>query len=233
MGFEEDNDSEEVSDHEDTRCEDDAEHESENEWEHDPKPESGMNEVHEIVGKVGSMSPETMNAPGNENEEKNANEDSTNEEIEVYDGINENDDGSERDNKKWSSKWKNSKNGMRSLTQECRCDDNAKPIDRHGVHMTYLQPKEENQSDCDDKNEIILSIVIDSFSTTPKWLDDDSIRFAQTGSLKQGERKCESEATQSICKKLKWLCQCAVFEPSRIEDAIEEDKERAIKSLLF
>ena len=110
----------------------------------------------------------------------------------------------------------------------------SKPTDRHGIYVSHLQAINENNNleyapeECN-----ILAMVMNQYKYSKKRLLDDKCSFLSTFTLRQGEKKFGIKAKDAAYKKMKQIDKRMVFEPIRIESLTEEEKKRAMESLIF
>ena len=79
----------------------------------------------------------------------------------------------------------------------------------------------------------ILAMVMNQYKYSKKRLLDDKCSFLSTFTLRQGEKKFGIKAKDAAYKEMKQIDKRMVFEPIRIESLTEEEKKRAMESLIF
>ena len=78
-----------------------------------------------------------------------------------------------------------------------------------------------------------MSMLVNRFDTTPKYLKDKKIILAQTCSLKKGERKFGDRAKHAAHEEMDQLDKRTVFDPNKVEDLTPEEKKISMESLMF
>ena len=108
-----------------------------------------------------------------------------------------------------------------------------KPIDRHGKHVTHLHSEktDENIHEYDTEECNIVAITMCHYNEKPVKMSGKS--FVTTCSLNQGKREFGTREDDATCKKMGQIDKRLVFEPIKLESLTEEEKKKAIESLLF